>query len=203
MGEVLILMLGILTGFLASVAHDLFRYRFLSPKLVLGDVHPEDSDEFQIMSIPVENRGRGAAIAVQGFVSIADTTRRLMPVERLVSSLDLEVGASKFDVPTRETVFLGPGTTRDIVKEPLSWSDLTSRAEIDIYPGTRRILDVCRYVRIRDPQIQIPSSQAWRALLALLEPGNYQLTIHVAAQNARPASKSYSLKCDEDGIRLV
>lgn len=58
-----------------------------------------------------------------------------------------------------------------------------------------RLFDVCRFVKIdRTYQIQIPSSKAWQALLMVLKPNNYKITVSVGLDEGHITEKKFTIE---------
>ncbi|WP_405638849.1 hypothetical protein [Streptomyces sp. NBC_00019] len=197
-------MLGIITGTFVAIGVDVFRYIYFAPKLVIGLDRPEEGANYSCHSVVVRNIGRRVAISVQGFVTVENLSpSHLMPTSDIKSSADLGLDLQKFGIIGAETVYLNSCTFRTISDEPLAWSAVGSRSTIDIYPKASRLLDVCRFIKSEPQQIHIPSMFGWQALLAVLKPDVYSLTIRVVATTGKEAHQRFQLCCNGKDISLA
>ena len=143
--------IGIVAGVLVTVGADLIQQYFFRPRLVIEADRPEIAAKYSIHSLVIRNVGRRVSERVQGFISFQKVdTKDIIPDDRLKYSRDLVEDLTKFGVTSDETIYLRAGMMREINNEPLCWATVDSRSHIDIYPRTAQLLDVCRYVKIKD-----------------------------------------------------
>lgn len=207
--ELLSFVLGGFLGFLTSIGTHLFRYYYFRPILRIENESKEDSKTFSCHSVKVRNVGRSTATNVQGAITVHHISQYdLLPLNEIKLLEDFagdffEQLKKTFDVRPPETVYMTRSKFRKIDLEPLSWSDLNNRSSITLFPGMPRLLDVCRFVKIdRAYQIQIPSSKAWQALLMVLKPNNYKITISVGSDEGHITKKKYTIEYNIDNMRL-
>ena len=205
MNNFIIFVLGIIAGIVVSIGIELFRFYFLRPRLSIDSDNPEDSAQYSCHSVRILNSGRRVAQNVQGAISFFD----LEPHDILVDSQvqlgnDLDLDSAKFGVSGPETVFLRSGTFREINQEPLCWAAVNSRRSIDIFPGTNRLLDVCRFVKVQGKhQIHIPTADGWQYLLVVLVPKNYKIEVRVAANDGKVVLKRFTIRYTANSVQLT
>ena len=200
----LIFALGIIAGLVVAVGLDVFRHYYFRPKLQIIADRPEVGELYSCHSVVVRNNGRSSATHAQGFISIENVDPDdVVSADNLRLGKDLGFDPKKFGVESEETVYLTGGTVRRIEEEPLCWAAVDSRTAIDIYSNTARLLDVSRMIKLQEaPQIHIPSSLGWQALLVSLRPRRYSVVIRVVAQGASPAEKKFVIEYDGRDISL-
>lgn len=199
----LIFALGIIAGVVVAIGVELFRHYYFRPQLVISEDRPEVGNEYSCHSLVVTNVGRRIAEEAQGFISIEDVQPTdMVPDNKLRFGRDLGLDPVKFGVTSEETIYLRAGSLREIDEEPLCWSTVNSRNSIGIYPGTKRLLDICRFININGHhQIQIPSALGWQALLVSLQPKRYRIWIRVVAQSTPPKVEPFTI--DYDGYAVT
>lgn len=204
MANVIAFVLGIIAGTFVAIGVDVFRSIYFAPKLVVGLDRPEECENYSCHSVVVRNLGRSPAVNVQGFVTIENlSASHLMPTSDVRLGADLDLDPQKFGIVGTETVYLNSRTYREISDEPLAWSAVGSRSTVDIYPKTSRLLDVCRFIKSDPQQIHIPSMFGWQALLAVLKPDVYSITIRVVATTGKATRRRFQLCYDGHDISLV
>ena len=204
MSNFLVFALGIIAGVLVAIGLDLFRYYYFRPRLVISEDRPEVATEFSCHSLVVTNLGRRIAEDAQGFISIEDVQPSdVVSDTKLKLGRDLGFDPVKFGVMSEETVYLKAGSLREIDEEPLCWATVNSRNSIAIHPNTKRLLDICRFIRVDGHhQIQIPSSLGWQALLVSLQPRRYKIWVRIVAQDTRPKVEPFTIDYDGHGVSV-
>jgi len=202
--------LGSFFGFVTSIGTHLFRYYYFRPILKIENESKEDGKTFSCHSLKVRNVGRGTATNVQGAITVHDISAHdLLSLNEIKLLEDfggniVEDLKKTFDVKPPESVYMTSNKFRKIELEPLSWSELNSRSSITLFPGMPRLLDVCRFIKMdRAHQIQIPSSKAWQALLMVLKPKQYKITISVGSDEGHMTKKKFTIEYNIDNLKLV
>ncbi len=203
--SVAIFALGVIAGVLVAIGLDLFRYYFYRPRLVIEGDRPEIAANYSIHSLVIRNVGRGVAQRTQGVISFQSINPTdIVQDSKLKYTRDLVEDVTKFGITSYEVDYLRAGRLREINNEPLCWAAVDSRSNIDIYPQTSQLLDVCRFVKIEGyQQIQIPSRLGWQALLTSLRSRNYKIEVTAIGIDAKPKSKKFTIQYEGDDINLV
>jgi hypothetical protein len=141
-------------------------------------------------------------------ITIMDfSSNDILPDSKMKRAKDLVVNTDKFGIGNNETevLYIHEDSFREIINEPINWSAVDFiRDEIDIHPESTRLLDVCRFIKVKGyHQIQIPSRFGWRHLLVILKPRNYHIKIGITAVGTKMKYEKYSILYSENKLQLV
>jgi hypothetical protein len=198
--------LGIVSGTFVAVFKDWFSSWYHRPKLLLeGDV-PEDGAGWSGHAVRVTNVGRGPAADCQVMLTMQGAgPDDLCPTDDIILLEHLELRPDKWGFAERETFALSRDGFRTIDNELLTWSQMGNPVQIDLYPGTSRMIDVFRLMkgpvtgRTTVPQLHVVSERGWsclRGAFKLSRPaakGQYEMTLTAVAADAK-TSRTYVVK---------
>jgi hypothetical protein len=205
--ELFTFILGILSGAIVAAFRDLFSDWYRRPKLVLlGDVR-EDGVGWSGHSVRVENAGRGPAANCQVMLTMEGAAQDdLCADEDIITLEKLGCSPDKWGFTGDETFALSQERSfRNVVNELLTWSQMGNPVQIDLYPGTSRMIDVLRVMkgpvpdRVVVPQLHVVSERGWSCLRGAFmrdrptPKGPYSMTLTAVAANAK-VSRTYVVR---------
>lgn len=196
--------LGIVGGIVAAVGADWLRRFIYRPKIEILEDKPEKGKLFSCHAIEVTNTGRSVATNCHAIVTFEDLEEGdLIPEKQITKTKALGLGLEKFGLKREEIYLLKPGESfRPIENEFLSWSSVGNPLQAHIFPGTSRMVDVCRFVKVDLDQIQIPSENGWRSMRVAVQKKCYKMKLRIAAENVKPTEANFTIQPLGDYIEL-
>lgn len=203
MAELVNFVLGILVGTVAAIGLEMFRNLYFRPRLrILGD-SPEHAEKFSSHAIRITNKGNRVARNCYGMITFPELrSLDLLPEDKIMTMAKVGLDKSKWNVEGDETYLLKLGDFRPIENESLAWSRVGNPLAIDIPPNTFALLDVCRFIKVGEKQIHVPSENGWRSVKAAIKNREYNIIISIAAENASVVKKRFVIEPFKDGIQI-
>lgn len=192
---------GVVIGWSLPVIYDWWK----RPRLRLALDNPERSQTWSGHAIAVTNDGGQVAKNCHGMMTLNVTKDDLCANDRIVRLADLRIDTAKFGVTGKERFLLSQDNWRDVTNELVAWSQIGNPISIDIYPHTRPLLDICRYMNGpgHDPQLHFVSERGWSSLRGAFMVGDYEMTVTVGAENAAIVHRDYLIRSTGRDIKIV